>query len=313
MRRWYTRGRETGLGDRYYAEEEESGSRKAPKGTNDIPDVVTFSREMLGFSPDAQQETVLRGGRRGIVNCTRQWGKSTMTAAKAVHRAYSVPGSLTLVVTPCARQSGEFLHKARNFVRRLGIRVRGDGHNGLSVAFPKGSRIVGLPENETTIRGFSDVSLLLIDEAARVPDEIYRAKSSRLKAVGLVTPDPRITGARLRSVPSRPHWHGFAPAQRKELRLDVQQTIEMDFQLKLGQTTQEVTVVGTGSPLLQTASTQVGNVATCVDVGWNLPKLEHLSQCDLSRLFNPKTRPHLQRRWCSLCSRLKHQENVYVV
>src|ERR1700736_2238693 len=125
-------------------------SRRALKGANNITDAVAFSREMLGFSPDAQQEMVLRGGRRGIVNCTRQWGKSTVTAAKAVHRAYSSPGSLTLVVTPCARQSGEFLRKARDFVRPLGIRVRGDGHNELSIAFPNGSRIVGLAGNETT-------------------------------------------------------------------------------------------------------------------------------------------------------------------
>src|SRR5437660_3651651 len=135
---------------------------------------------MLGFSPDAQQERVLRGGKRGIVNCTRQWGKSTVTAAKAVHRAHSVPGSLTLVLTPGARQSGEFLRKVKNFVRRLGVRVRGDGHNELSVALPNGSRIVGLPENETTIRGFSDVSLLLIEGAARVPDEVYRAMRATL-------------------------------------------------------------------------------------------------------------------------------------
>src|SRR3981189_3667393 len=124
-------------------------------------DAVAFAREQLGFVPDAKQEAVLLGGRRGIVNCTRQWGKSTVTAAKAVHRAYSVPESLTLVLTPCPRRVGEFLRKARNFVRRLGVRVRGDGHNALSIAFPNGSRIVGLPENETTIRGFSDVSLLL--------------------------------------------------------------------------------------------------------------------------------------------------------
>src|SRR6059036_1353715 len=50
---------------------------------------VAFARERLGFSPDEKQELVLRGGRRGIVNCTRQWGKSTVTAAKAVHRAHS--------------------------------------------------------------------------------------------------------------------------------------------------------------------------------------------------------------------------------
>ena len=31
---------------------------------NDANDVVAFARERLGFSPDAQQEMVLRGGRR---------------------------------------------------------------------------------------------------------------------------------------------------------------------------------------------------------------------------------------------------------
>jgi hypothetical protein len=137
-------------------------------------DIVSFVREQLGFDPDEKQQLVLRGGRRGIVNCTRQWGKSTVTAAKAVHRAYSVAGSLTLVVTPSARQSGEFLRKAEEFVRKLGIKVRGDGDNEISIAFPNGSRIVGLPGNEVTSRGYS-ASLLLIDEAARVDDRLYRA------------------------------------------------------------------------------------------------------------------------------------------
>jgi Terminase large subunit, T4likevirus-type, N-terminal len=140
----------------------------------DIGDVVAFARERLGFEPDEKQEMVLRGGRRGIVNCTRQWGKSTVTACKAVHRAYSAAGSLTLVVTPSGRQSGEFLRKAEEFVRRLGIKVRGDGDNEISIAFPNGSRIVGLPGNEATARGYS-ASLLLIDEAARVDDQLYRA------------------------------------------------------------------------------------------------------------------------------------------
>src|SRR5438445_8490063 len=119
-------------------------SEQSSRGTNDITDAVAFVRERLGFLPDAQQEMVLRGGRRGIVNCTRQWGKSTVTAAKAVHRADTEAGSLILVVTPCARQSGEFLRKAEAFARRLGMRVRGDGDNEISIAFPNGSRIVGL-------------------------------------------------------------------------------------------------------------------------------------------------------------------------
>src|SRR6266571_7364558 len=147
----------------------------ADKGPDESFDIVEFARERLGFPPDAKQELVLRGGRRGIVNCTRQWGKSTVTAAKAVHRAYTDAGSLTLVVTPCGRQSGEYLRKAEEFVRRLGIKVRGDGDNEQSILLPNESRIVGLPGNEATVRGYSAVGLLLIDEAARVRDEIYRA------------------------------------------------------------------------------------------------------------------------------------------
>jgi len=37
------------------------GSQKASKGINHITDPVVFSREMLGLSPDEQQEMVLRG------------------------------------------------------------------------------------------------------------------------------------------------------------------------------------------------------------------------------------------------------------
>ena len=147
-------------------------------------DAVRFSRERLGFFPDLRQAELLgRRVRRGLVNCTRQWGKSTVTAAKAVHQAYFFPNSLTLLVSPTARQSAEFLRKAAEFVQRLGIRARGDGDNESSLLLPNGSRLVALPGREATVRGFSKVSLLLIDEASRVSDEMYRAVRPML-AVG---------------------------------------------------------------------------------------------------------------------------------
>jgi len=149
--------------------------REAGGKSGEIPDIVEFTRQRLGFDPNPLQELALRGGRRGIVNCTRQWGKSTVAAAKAVHRAYCRPDSLILVLSPSARQSGEFVRKAEEFVSRLGIKARGDGANEISIAFPNGSRIVGLPHNEATLRGFSKVSMMLIDEAARVGDGLYRA------------------------------------------------------------------------------------------------------------------------------------------
>ena len=139
-------------------------------------DVVGWVRERLGFAPDRVQAEVLASrSLRGILNCTRQWGKSTVTAAKAVYQAFHVAESLTLVVSPSARQTGEVLRKAGRFVRRLRYAVRGDGDNEMSLLLPNGSRIVGLPGNEATVRGFSAVSLLLVDEASRVEDEMYRA------------------------------------------------------------------------------------------------------------------------------------------
>ena len=148
-------------------------------------DPVRFARERLGFEPDEEQAALLAdGGKQLILNCTRQWGKSTVTAAKAVHKAYSFAESLTIVVSPCARQSAEFVRKATGFVRRLGLRTRGDGDNEISLLFPNGSRIVGLPGTEATVRGFSALALLLIDEAARVSDDQYYALRPMLAVSG---------------------------------------------------------------------------------------------------------------------------------
>ena len=54
--------------------------------SGEIVDAVRFARERLGFEPDSEQARALRGGRRGIVLCTRQWGKKrdTCRAMRAV-------------------------------------------------------------------------------------------------------------------------------------------------------------------------------------------------------------------------------------
>jgi hypothetical protein len=149
-----------------------------------VEDVIGFVTERLRFEPDeGQRELLESGAKRGILNCTRQWGKSTVAAMKAVHRAYCRPGSVVLVASPSERQSAEFLRKASGMVAKLGIVPRGDGDNAISLLFPNGSRIVGLPSTEGTVRGFSAVSLLLIDEAARVEDAAYKALRPSL-AVG---------------------------------------------------------------------------------------------------------------------------------
>ena len=83
------------------------GTQRVIKRPKTRIDEVEFARTRLGFQPDERQAEVLRSkAKRGILNCSRQWGKSTVTAAKALHRVLTTPGSLVLVASPSKRQSG---------------------------------------------------------------------------------------------------------------------------------------------------------------------------------------------------------------
>ena len=89
------------------------------------------------------------------------------------------------MASPTARQSGEWMRKAEGLVRKLELKARGDGANEISLVFDNGSRIVGLPGTRADggVRGFSAVSLLIIDEAARMDEAMYKALRPML-AVG---------------------------------------------------------------------------------------------------------------------------------
>jgi hypothetical protein len=147
-------------------------------------DPVGFARRRLGFEPDALQAEVLRSGsKRLLLNCSRQWGKSTVSAIAALYRAWFRPGSLVVVTGPSERQAAEFVRKVQDFLARMGVKARGDGQN-KSIVLPNGSRIVEVPSKASTVRGFSGVSLLIIDEAAHAPDELYLAMRPMLASSG---------------------------------------------------------------------------------------------------------------------------------
>jgi Terminase large subunit, T4likevirus-type, N-terminal len=139
----------------------------------------------LDLEPDEWQDQLLRSNsNRVLLNCSRQSGKSTMTAVIALHRALYHPGSLILCLAPALRQSQELFGKVISFYHNISRPVMPSAERKLSLELENGSRIVTLPGSEKTIRGFSGASLLILDEAARVEDELYFAVRPMLAVSG---------------------------------------------------------------------------------------------------------------------------------
>ena len=138
-------------------------------------DRAAFAEE-LGIVPDYWQRALLRSGsERVLLNCCRQSGKSTTAGVIALHRALYHPGSLVLILAPAERQAKETFGKVAHAYRKLGHLVAPDSYRKLGMRLGNGSRIEALPGSEKTIRGFSGVDLLVLDEAARVNDGLYFA------------------------------------------------------------------------------------------------------------------------------------------
>ena len=143
-------------------------------------DPVAFARELMpvvvGGVPDPWQVKVLgTRSKRILLNCSRQSGKSTITAVLGLHTALYRPQSLVLLVSPSLRQSKELLVKTNRFFQALPEKPKPDEENKLALTLSNGSRILSLPSSPDTIRGFSAVDLLVEDEAAYCSDDLYHS------------------------------------------------------------------------------------------------------------------------------------------
>jgi hypothetical protein len=138
-------------------------------------DPVLWAREVLGYYPDPWQKKLLRSrSKKIILNCSRQSGKSTTCAALGLHESIYRRPSFGLVIAPSKDQSAELMLKFDEF--RSAVELPSDylsTDTKLAVRFSNGNRFIARPGSEKSSRGFSAVTLLLEDEAARVPDPLY--------------------------------------------------------------------------------------------------------------------------------------------
>ena len=139
-----------------------------------LPVAELFTRAF--GSPDPWQARALAStADRMLLNVTRQGGKSSVAATLAMHAAVTVADALVLLLSPSLRQSQELFQKALAAYRAIAADLPADAESALRLQLTNGARIISLPGHESTIRGYSGVTLLVVDEASRVSDDLYHA------------------------------------------------------------------------------------------------------------------------------------------
>lgn len=140
------------------------------------PSAVQLMRN-AGIEPDAWQIEVLTSpSTRMLLNASRQSGKSTTLAALGLHAALAKPHALVLCVCPAQRQAQELYRKMVDIFGHTPGLPEIDKLSELRLEFATKSRVVIVPADERRgVRGFSRPDVVIFDEAAGIPDEVFAA------------------------------------------------------------------------------------------------------------------------------------------
>jgi hypothetical protein len=130
----------------------------------------------LGFSPfQWQADSMQSQHSRKVIDGARQVGKSTVTAGKPCHRAKYFPRSLSVVQAATERQAVEDMEKIKDFMNRDPEYPEIKRDSDSLIELSNGSRIVVVPATEKAARGYSSPDIIIIDEASRVEDGVYKS------------------------------------------------------------------------------------------------------------------------------------------
>lgn len=137
-------------------------------------DPVAFVTERMMIDPEGWQARILRDqSRRICITCSRQIGKSFTVSLKASHHCSTTPNGLALIFSDTQQQSINLMRKAKQHIQNAGLAVKRELAK--EIEFANGARMVALPGDPKTSRSWSDVTMLIVDEAAFAEDELYYA------------------------------------------------------------------------------------------------------------------------------------------
>lgn len=135
-----------------------------------------------GFTPDPWQAEFLSSRDSwNLILCARQIGKSLAVSMLALHTALTRPNSTTVVIAPIESQANELLRKVITTFNKIGRPVGVKREAVTTLELVNGARVIALPGKERSVHSYT-ADLLIIDEAARVPDEVYHSASPQLSA-----------------------------------------------------------------------------------------------------------------------------------
>jgi len=131
-----------------------------------------------------QADFLMSQSKRIAFRSGRQVGKTTICAVKAIHHAVIKEKRVVVILSPTQRQSSLMFRKVRAYCQHNILKPLIVQESQTMIMFNNGSEIHSLPgNNPDTIRGFSP-TLLIIDEAAFVKDEVFVAAEPSLAATG---------------------------------------------------------------------------------------------------------------------------------
>ena len=152
-------------------------------------DPVAWVRIRLGVVPDPWQRDLMRAKSDVVALCGRRTGKSQAAAWSIAHHVSTGADRTGVLVSPGARQSGEIFRLAKSAIVKALPDTQLPTDNRTSLELPSGSRLISLPGDPDTVRGFT-ASAATIDESQSLPN-------AGTELLASIAPTLATTGGRL--------------------------------------------------------------------------------------------------------------------
>jgi hypothetical protein len=143
--------------------------------------VAVWARERCGVDllPFQRRITCAPPGARVHCKVHRQGGKTEVGSLVVAHGMVHEEGSTSLFLAPTQRQSAEAIRRTRRHLLQAGAKLKVD--NAFSLEVTGGGRVLSLPgSDDAAVRGITVDGVAVVDEASRVPDQLFKAVTPML-------------------------------------------------------------------------------------------------------------------------------------